>query len=446
LLHSASGLNASSSRSPAATSRHLHSGDGGSNDMTNKTILFVSHDAYRAGATNVLITLLQWLKANTDLRFDVLLRQHGELAVEFEKLARVWWLVPRVGARTILRDAQRRWFGNDTGPNIVTMPTLASQLRRSAEFGLIYSNTVANGRVLEALSPLGCPVVTHVHELEHSIRTHAAADFVHVKRRTTHYVAAAAAVKDHLQVGHGIAADMIDCVHEFVPTAAAAVVSVAAARRAVRQEIGIPEAARIVGACGTVDWRKGCDVFVQLATTIKARQSDLPVHFVWLGAHPGADRLAEIHHDLERTALADRVHFIGARPNPLDYLAAFDILALVSREDPFPLVVLESAALGIPTVCFDNAGGIPEFVEHDAGRIVPYLDTGAMADCIIELLRHEETRAMLGQCARFKVRDRHDVSIAGPKILKILKRMLSPGQPRNTRRSTLLERASGRLA
>lgn len=37
----------------------------------------------------------------------------------------------------------------------------------------------------------------------------------------------------------------------------------------------------VVGA-GTVDWRKGADLFVQLAREVR-RTTREPVHFVWVG-------------------------------------------------------------------------------------------------------------------------------------------------------------------
>jgi glycosyltransferase involved in cell wall biosynthesis len=123
----------------------------------------------------------------------------------------------------------------------------------------------------------------------------------------------------------------------------------------------------------------------------------------------------------------DRVHFIGSRRNPLDYIAAFDVLALVSREEAFPLTVMEAAAVGVPTVCFDAAGGAREFVEADAGRVLPYLDMDSMAACVLELLRDDEQRRRLGRRARTKVQEQYDISVMAPKLVRTIDRMLATG-------------------
>jgi len=96
---------------------------------------------------------------------------------------------------------------------------------------------------------------------------------------------------------------------------------------------------------------------------------------------------------------------------------------------------MEAAALGVPTVCFDGAGGGREFVEDDAGCVVPYLDVGAMAECVLDLLRNNELRTKLGRRARDKVRERHDIDVSAPKLLRIIERMLA------TRKSSVAKRS-----
>jgi glycosyltransferase involved in cell wall biosynthesis len=106
-------------------------------------------------------------------------------------------------------------------------------------------------------------------------------------------------------------------------------------------------------------------------------------------------------------------------------LAAADVFALTSREDPYPLVCLEAAALGKPIVCFAGAGGAPEFVEQDCGFVVPYFDVTAMAGRIASLLESADCRIKMGAAARRKVAERHDISVAAPRILEIIERTIA---------------------
>jgi glycosyltransferase involved in cell wall biosynthesis len=95
---------------------------------------------------------------------------------------------------------------------------------------------------------------------------------------------------------------------------------------------------------------------------------------------------------------------------------------MVSREDPFPLVCLESASFSKPILCFEKAGGMAEFVENDCGFIVPFLDTETFADRILELYENPNRSKTLGENAAKKVRGNHDIEISAPKVLEIIER------------------------
>lgn len=399
------------------------------------SVLFVSHDAFRAGATIILINFLRWCKENTDIPFQILICKRGELDGEFEKLAPVWYLDSQVGRKAALKSAIRSLTGGSGTRNVLGYSELASRIGSAANVGLIYSNTVANGRALDSLSPLGCSVLTHVHELEFAIDTYGGKDFEYIKRHTDYFVAVSDVVRDNLIAGHGIPKAKVERVYGFIPTMAQPRADAAVLKRALAAEIGIPENARIIGGCGTVDWRKGSDLFLQLALAMRKRNPAFPVHLLWLGAKLPGNYFYALQHDLKFAGLTNCVHFIGPRSNPLDYIATFDVFTLVSREDPFPLVIMEAAALGVPTVCFDGAGGGREFVEDDAGCVVPYLDVGAMAECVLDLLRNNELRTKLGRRARDKVRERHDIDVSAPKLLRIIERMLA------TRKSSVAKRS-----
>ena len=95
---------------------------------------------------------------------------------------------------------------------------------------------------------------------------------------------------------------------------------------------------------------------------------------------------------------------------------------MVSREDPFPLVCLEAAAFQVPIICFRDAGGMPDFVEDDAGIIVPYLDVEGAASSVLALACDGDLRRRLGSRAEAKVRARHDIDKVGPQLLDLFQR------------------------
>jgi glycosyltransferase involved in cell wall biosynthesis len=389
-----------------------------------KKLLFISHDASRTGAPILLLNLLRWLKDNSDLSFHVLLRNGGVLEPEFAALASVSNLTADISRSTRWLPRGSTRIGLRRTTEKIFLHRLKKRLLRE-NFGLVYANTVTNGEVLEFLSDLRCPVLCHVHELEYGIQHYTDAEkFRRVKEHTSRYIAASEAVRQNLVANHNIPDDTIDIVHGFIPVTPSREIDLEGARHEVLQRLNIPLNAMIVCASGTLEWRKGPDLFVQLARSIRERRPSKPIHFVWIGGESGRPSFSQLMHDVAHAGLKGYVRFVGSQPDPLTYFAACDVFAMVSREDPFPLVLLEAASLGKPIVCFDGSGGAKEFVEDDCGYVVPYLDVKSMARSVKQLLDSVELRQRFGQQAANKVRQRHDVSIAAPRILSIIRQLL----------------------
>lgn len=391
-------------------------------NLAERRVLFVSHEAKRSGAPVLLLHFLRWLRTNTSVDFEVLLREEGELSAEFAALAPVWQAQPAPGRleRATIRVARR--LGLQASPDEAHIGRMVRQLSQRG-FGVIYSNTFTNGTFVSRLTDLNCRVVTHVHELERNILRPGEENLRLVKAQTSRYIACSAAVQSNLVVRHGIERDRIDVIHGFVPARAVTDEERAQARARVRSELSIPEGAFVVGAAGTTNWEKSPDLFVQLAYAVHRRHPARPVHFVWLGDGVPQSRMTELRLDAQTAGVGDIVHFPGRRANAMEYFCAFDLFALVSREDSYPLVCLEVATLGTPILCFDRAGGAPEFVEDDCGFVVPYLEVEVMAERTLELLASDVLRRRMGERAKAKVRERHDVAVSAPRVLDVIRRL-----------------------
>jgi glycosyltransferase involved in cell wall biosynthesis len=393
-------------------------------NLGEQRVLFVSHEASRTGAPVLLLRLLRWLRANTNVDFEVVLRLGGELSAEFAELAPLWQT--ESFERRVTRPTMRiaRSLGLTSVAEDAAMRRMVHDISK-LHFGLVYSNTFTNGSLVARLRELGCPVLTHVHELESGIRRAGDENLRLVKAQTSRYLACAEAVKSNLIVRHGIDRDRIDVVHGFVECRDVGATVIAQARARARSELGIPDSAHVVGASGTTNWAKSPDLFVQLAHAVDRRRPSRPVHFVWVGGgSPQDHRLAELRLDAETAGVGNIVHFPGSRREATEYFCAFDVFALVSREDSYPLVCLEAASLAKPILCFDRAGGEREFVEEDCGFVVPYLQVEMMAERTLELLGSDELRHRMGERAKAKVRERHDVSVSAPRILEVIRRLL----------------------
>ncbi len=396
--------------------------------MRSKKILFISHNATRTGAPVLLLHFLTWLKANTSIPFHILLREGGELVKEFEALAPVSVLYHQPSMPPYWLTKLLFPFGLSRYGDMVYFHNLKECLKRQ-NIGVIYANTGANGDVLEFLDELGCPVICHVHELEFALRHYVRVEnFAKVIQRAHQFIAVSKAVKRNLHTRHAVPNTHIDVVYGYLPLTTDGAVARRQACHHIRTQLQLPLETLIVCAAGTTMWHKGPDLFIQLAYTVRKKYPAIPIYFLWLG---GEKYERELMHDITLSGLEQSVCVLGAQKNPLPFLAACDMFTLVSREDSFPLVCLEAALFENPIICFDRAGGAKEFVEPDAGFVVPYLDIEAMAEKIYELASCPTLREELGRQARQKVQKRHDIEVMAPKILNIITRYLhvsSPGE------------------
>ncbi len=355
-------------------------------------VLFVGNQASRTGAPLMLLYFLRWLRAHTDLEFEVVLLAGGPLLADFRELA------PTV---------------------VVADDGIEAIGERARACPIVYCNCVQTLLVVPELgeAPHGRTVITHVHELEGGIQMSLpdGRDRL-LGALTDHWVAASDRVADNLVERHGVDRGAIARHYEFIDVDALDAQPVSADDLAgMRAALGIPDDALVVGAMGVAEWRKGPDLFVVLGTVLAGRPGP-PVHLVWVGADESRSETAFIRRDAERAGLADRVHVVGVDATPARWLSLFDVFVLTSREDPFPLVCLEASLLGVPVVSFDNTG-MGEFLgDGEHGYVVPLLDVEAMADRVGELLDDPARRRALGRSASAAVRARFDVAVGAPAL------------------------------
>jgi glycosyltransferase involved in cell wall biosynthesis len=383
-------------------------------------VLIIGHDAYRAGAQIELLHIIRWLHSNTDLAISLLLKRGGELVSEYEAVVptQIW---PDSDQSTgSERNAMRLWrrFARRVATRRVVRALEPSRLR------LIYVNSVASLSVLPSvLEASRCPVVCHVHELEMALGRFCGRDRFNESMKTIDsYIAVSGAVERNLIENHGVRREQIRRIYPGIPIESFEMPH--ASRTELRESLGIPDGAAIVGGCGTMDWRKSPDVFLQVARYARSRDSAVPIHFIWVGAWESAVDLEALMHDAARLGVRDVVHFVGAKRDPRQFFSLFDVFLLTSREDPFPLVCLEAAALHVPIICFEHAGGMPEFVEADAGFVVPYLDIAAAGDRVLSLVSVPGLRATMGKRAAEKVQARHDIETIVPQIAAVMRAQL----------------------
>jgi glycosyltransferase involved in cell wall biosynthesis len=147
----------------------------------------------------------------------------------------------------------------------------------------------------------------------------------------------------------------------------------------------------VVGCAARLEDQKGVDVLVRALLRVP------DANLVLVGDGECRAALERLVAELN---LADRVKFMGWRDDAPRQIASFDVFALASRNEAFPLTIVEAMLAGTPVVASD-VGSVSEAIIDDVtGLLVPSGDEAALAHALRRLLGDAALRRRLATAAR----------------------------------------------
>lgn len=371
----------------------------------NGSIVFFSHDACLAGSQVVLLNIVHWLQIHTSIYCKIVFLSGGELIDAFSSYAKV-----------IVLDKDKDIFSNQLNEFI------------SGDESLFYFNSVASGLIIDQVKKFEIPIITHFHELQQSVLHYAGNFYQNVLLNSNHIIACSKAVEDYLIVCN-VERNKIDLIHAFIKHQIPPVCS-EKGKAILKQKLGLPSDKKIITSVGLgLFWRKGADLFIEVCNTYSKISIENNYFFLWVGGDFERDNNIkygswdEQLQKIEHYKLTDKIKFTGTVQNVSDFLKVSEIFLLTSREDPFPLVCLEAANHNLPIICFAEGGGMPEFVQTDAGYIVPFEDVTEMAKSAFHLIQHESERLIKGNTAHQRLLKNYTVDASLPKILQSIRKV-----------------------
>lgn len=166
-----------------------------------------------------------------------------------------------------------------------------------------------------------------------------------------------------------------------------------------RDELGIPHAAVVVGSVGHLRPEKNYARLIEaFAQAKQACNEDL--HLVLVGDGVCKDELVQLGRDL---GVATSLHFAGHREDTADSYRTMDIFCLSSDTEQMPISLVEAMATGVAAASTD-VGDIKLMVpEQSSMDVVPLLDCpSALAERIAALAADPEARIQKGRAAQAK--------------------------------------------
>lgn len=309
--------------------------------------------------------------------------------------------------RSLKGDVRMRWIVPLLMPGFVIAATVrALSLHRSERSDLIHGHWAVPGGAIAAVVAwlTGLPLVISLHGSDVYVaegnRVYAAVARA-AFRRAAHVTASSEDLRDRAALlGLDRARSSV------IPYGVDADRYAAGQGTHVRDRLGIPPDALVIGALGRLVHKKG---FGHLLSAMQGVLGAVPEAYCVIGGE--GDLRDDLTAQVDRLGVSGRVLFAGHvdwRDTP-GYYAMCDVVVVPSvvdargNVDGLPNVLLEAMASGTAVVA-SRVGGIPEVVtDGEDGLLVTPGDANALVGALISLLGDPALRMRLGERARQRI-------------------------------------------
>ncbi|GAA4440455.1 hypothetical protein GCM10023091_24130 [Ravibacter arvi] len=239
--------------------------------------------------------------------------------------------------------------------------TALKEIQKDFKADLWYLNTIVLPKAALVAEELNVPFVVHFHEMPLSYAYVNREEFELMIGKAVRLIGCSEATYAGIkQAG----AENVSLCYEFIEDIAEPADQTPA--KQVREELGIAEDHFVWAMSGVPSERKGFDFFPDIADLL----DDERVHLMWVGGGgPQDGYISWVENRIAHSGSRTRIHLPGKQKDRyLAFLQAADGFILTSRQDPFPLVMMEVAALGKPIVSFPS-GGVSELLVEGMGLV-----------------------------------------------------------------------------
>ena len=369
--------------------------------ISSQTILFVHHANDMYGADIGLLHSVKSLDREKYYPIVILPADMptGMLSTELDRLGVEYHIAP-------LGILRRKYFSaRSIIPLAVELLRGVAYVRATARRRgavLVYVNTIvaASGAIGGRLA--GVPVLWHIREILSIARPVRWALHQTMSFCADRIVCISAAVRDSL-------------LNEAPQLAGKAVVVYNAISVApgngkmsipLREELGVPSDAPLVGMVGRITHWKGQEILAEAAGLVARTRPD--VHFVAVGSY-FADESHYLHNLqslIDSLGLNGRFHIVNYRSNVTDVYRALDIFVLPSRKpEPFGRVTVEAMMQGRPVIATNHGGTVELIQDGVTGMLVPSSDPKALVAAIEQILEDRTLGEKMGQAAAAYARE-----------------------------------------
>ncbi|WP_455865004.1 glycosyltransferase family 4 protein [Pantoea agglomerans] len=163
-------------------------------------------------------------------------------------------------------------------------------------------------------------------------------------------------------------------------------------RQQSREQLNLPDNAKVFIYVGSGFERKGLKASISVLAATDA-------HLLVVGQDKQQSRYENLARSL---GCEKRIHFLGVQNNVIPFYHAADSLILPTLYDPFPNVILEAMACGLPVITSFTCGGAEFIIDGKQGFVCDALDVPALTAAAVAIPQRTLDSRM-GDLARERV-------------------------------------------
>lgn len=352
-----------------------------------KKILVLSHEATLTGAPIFLLKLIKYLNQHSEYEFLIFFKKSGSLLNEFKSQGKILSLENLNSNKNIITRVLIR---------ILPLYRLKRQFYKMKiklfNPDLIISNTIVNSDLVEVINIKNIKLITIVHEMKGVINQFDQLKINNSKEiisKTSHFISVSAAVKKDLVDEFKIKEEKIDVIHNNISIGSKKITPSVEADKW-KKSLNIPSESFIVGSCGSLIWRKGPDIFINIFKQLKNNFRIENIYFIWLGGNHNTAWFIDLENEINNLGFKGKIKILPEVKNTTNFYNAIDIYISTAREEPFGLTIIEAGIHSKPCLAFTGSGGPESILSNDVGILIPYGDTKAAAEEIIKLKENQE--------------------------------------------------------
>lgn len=341
-------------------------------ETRKRKILFITPLASRTGSEMVLLNIILGLDRS---KYEIAVASYaqGELLDDLPGHVRVY----KVPGNFSMLDRVSYHLGRHP------IVTALKNIQKDFKADMWYLNTIVLPQAASTAVSFNIPFVVHFHEMPLSYVYVSREEFDLIIRKAHHIIGCSEATCLGIrQAG----AENVSLVYEFIEEKVQPKDDAEVA--AIRKQFGIGPGQFAWIMSGVPSERKGFDLFPEIAELL----DDENTHLIWVGGGAGLDGyISWVENRIGALRSRTRIHLAGRQKEKYhQYLHAADGFILTSRQDPFPLVMIEAATLGKPIVSFPS-GGVSELMIEGMGVVTEDISAKQMV--------REMKRVMSGEVA-----------------------------------------------